>query len=205
MPGYLIAGLNYITHCLWTWHKNPLTLVKDTTKIVEARQAAVTAAYEKGGHLAILSMAEAAEAPSQLGASFAFSMNPGLVLDLTWKHLGSPVLKLRDFAHGALAKCFRQFGWQFLEEAIGRVSAGSSTPQALAEVYLAAPALRETWQRLDNESQEVQTSYWKSLGRFEVMAWDSEDMALLSISSSRFNGLLMSSGGWRLGRYLMNS
>ena len=54
---------------------------------------------------------------------------------------------------------------------------GNSTSQALADVYLAAPALRETWQRLASETQEVQTAYWKSLWWPNVRVWDSEDMA----------------------------
>ena len=37
--------------------------------------------------------------------------------------------------------------------------------------------MRETWQRLDSESQEIQTAYWKWLRWFDVMAWDSEDLA----------------------------
>ena len=113
------------------------------------------------------------------------------MFDLVWEHLGSSVLNLRVFAHGAFVECFRQSGWQFLEEAIGRVKAGNSTPQALADVYLAAPAVRETWQRLDSESQEVQTAYWKSLRWINARAWDSEDMVfavhqLLTVQRSSY-------------------
>ena len=157
--------------------QEPIDFSQRDNQVVEARQAAVRATYEIGGPLAILSIAEAADAPSQLGAFFALSMDSRLVLDLAWEHLGSPAPKLRDFAHGAFVECFRQSGWQFLEEAIGRIKAGNSTSQALADVYLAAPALQETWQRLDSESQEVQTAYWKSLWWPNVRAWDSEDIA----------------------------
>ena len=158
-------------------------------QVAEARQAAVRDAYERGGPLAILSLAEAAEAPSQVGASFAFSMDPRLVIDLAWEHLGSPAPKLRDFAHGTFVESFRQSGWRILEEAIDRIKAGDSTPQALADVYLVAPALRETWQKLDSESQEVQTTYWKSMWPPIIMGLESEDFAfavqqLLSVRRS---------------------
>ena len=158
--------------------QEPIDFSQRDNQVVEARQAAVRAAYERGGALAILGLVEAAEAPDQVGAFLALSMDSRLVLDLAWEHLGSPVLRLRNFAHGAFRECFRQSGWQLLEEAIGRVKASDSTPQSLADVYLAAPAVRETWQRLDSESQEVQTAYWKSLWWPNVWAWDSEDMTL---------------------------
>ena len=158
--------------------QEPIDFSQSDNQVLEARQAAVRAAYERGGPLAILGIAEAAEAPNQVGAFFALSMDSRLVLDLAWEHLGSPVLRLRTFAHGAFRECFRQSGWQLLEEAIVRIKAGNATPQALVDVYLAAPELRETWQRLDSESQEVQTAYWKSLWWPNVRAWDSEDMAV---------------------------
>ena len=93
------------------------------------------------------------------------------------EHLGSTDLKLRSMAHGALTALFNQSGWRLLEEAIGRIKACDATPQSLADVYLAAPAVRETWQRIDSGSQEVQTVYWKSLWWLNARAWDPEDMA----------------------------
>ncbi len=158
-------------------------------QVAEARKAAVRDTYERGGPPAILSLAEAAEAPGQVGASSAFSMDPRLVIDLAWEHLGSPAPKLRDFAHGTLVESFRQSGWGILEEAIDRIKAGDSTPQALADVYLVAPALRETWQKLDSESHDVRTAYWKSMWLPTIMGLESEDFAfavqqLLSVQRS---------------------
>ena len=164
--------------------------VEATERIANARLAAVRAAYESGGPPAILGIAKAAEEPHQVGVAIALNVNTKLVLDLVLEHLGSTDLKLRSMAHGALRALFNQSGWQLLEEAIGRIKACGAMPQSLADVYLAAPALRETWQRLDSESQEVQTAYWKSLWWPNARAWDSEDMAfavrhLLSVHRSR--------------------
>ena len=166
-----------------------IDLSERDSQVAKARKAAVRDTYERGGPLAILGLVEAAEAPSQVGVSFASSMEPRLVIDLSWEHLGSLVPKLRDFAHGTLVQSFRQSGWGILEEAIDRLKAGDSASQALADVYLVAPVLRETWQRLDSESQEIQTAYWKSLWPLTLSGLESEDFAfavqqLLSVQRS---------------------
>ena len=102
---------------------------------------------------------------------------------------GSPTPKLRDLAHGAFVESFRQSGLRILEKAIDRIKAEDSAPQALADVYLVAPALWETWQKLDSESQEVQTAYWKSMWPPTILGLESEDFAfavqqLLSVRRS---------------------
>ena len=169
--------------------QEPNDLSERNNQVAEARKAAVRDTYERGEPPAILSLAEAAETPSQVGVSFASSMDSRLVVDLAWEHLGSPAPKLRAFTQGTFAQGFRQSGWGILEEAIDRIKAEDSTSQALADVYLVAPALRETWQRLDSESQEVQTAYWKSLWPLTLSGLASEDFAfavqqLLSVQRS---------------------
>ena len=159
--------------------QEPIDFSERDNQITEIRRAAVRAVYESGGSPAILGIAEAAEMPGQVGASFALSMDSRLVLDLAWEHLGSATPKLRGMAHGAFTALFHQSGWKMLEEVIGRIKAGDSTPQTLADVYLAAPARRETWQRLDSESQEVRTAYWKSLWWPNTGQWDSEDLGFV--------------------------
>ena len=49
-------------------------------------------------------------------------------------------------------------------------------PQVIADIFLAAPAVRETWQRLENESREVRTAYWKSTSWFITSEWDAQDL-----------------------------
>ena len=148
-------------------------------RIAEARRKAVRAAYESGGVSTILDIAEAAEEPNQVGVAVALGIDRGLALDLALKHLGSTSPKLRSMAYGGLRALFFQSGWKALEEAIIRAKASGSKPQALADIYLAAPAVRETWHRLDDEIQEVRTTYWESLWWPNTREWNEEDLAFV--------------------------
>ena len=150
-----------------------------TERIDEARREAVRAAYESGGVSAILGIAEVAEEPHQVGVALALSMNLELAFDLALKHLGSTSPKLRSMAYGGLRALFSQCGWKTLENAISGAKASGSKTQALADIYLAAPAVRETWQRLENESQEVRTAYWKSMWWPNTGEWNVEDLAFV--------------------------
>ena len=152
---------------------------KATERIAEARRKAVRAAYESGGVSAILNIAEAAEEPHEVGMAVALGIDPGLALDLAMKHLGSTAPKLRSMAYGGLRAVFLQSGWKALEEVIIRAKASGSKPQALADIYLVAPAVREAWHRLDDESDEVRTAYWKSIWRLNTREWNSEDFAFV--------------------------
>ena len=158
-------------------------------RISEARRKAVRTAHERGGVSAILDIAEAAQEPHEVGVAVARSIGPGLALDLAMNHLGSTAPKLRNMAYGGLRALFLQSGWKVLEQAMIRIKASGSKSQALADIYLAAPAVRETWDRLDDESQEVRTAYWESIGWFSTGEWDAEDLAfavrqLLSVRRS---------------------
>ena len=147
-----------------------------TERIAEARRTAVHAAYESGGVSAILNIAEAAEEPHEVGVAVALGIDSGLALDLAMKHLGSTAPKLRNMAYGGLRALFFQSGWKTLEEAITTAKTSGSTPQVLADIYLVAPAVRETWNRLEDESQEVRTAYWKSIWWPNTSEWDAEDL-----------------------------
>ena len=147
-----------------------------TERIAEARQAAVRAAYERGSVSSILSIARAAEVPYEVGAAVALGIGPRLALDLALDHLGSSDPKLRNMAYGGLRALFIQSGWKPLEEVIAKAKASGSMPQVLADIFLAAPAVRETWQRLENESREVRTAYWKSTSWFITSEWDAQDL-----------------------------
>ncbi len=157
--------------------------------IAEKRQRAVQAAYEDGGVPAVIAIAEVAEMPGDVGAAFVLGVDPRLALDLALEHLESAVPNLRNMAHGAFMALYNQSGWTVLEEAIRKAKTGGCAPQALADIYLVAPALRETWQRLDREDQETQTAYWKTIRWHNAAGWDAEDMAfavrqLLSVRQS---------------------
>ena len=150
-----------------------------TERIAEARREAVRATYASGGVSAILKIAEVAKEPYQVGAAVALGIDPALALDLAMKHLGSTDLKLRSVAYGGLRALFLQSGWKTLDEAITRAKASESTPQMLADIYLVAPAARETWHRLDDESREVRTAYWESLWWPHTREWNEEDLTFV--------------------------
>ena len=145
-------------------------------RIAEARRKAVRAAYEGGGISAILDIAEAAEEPYEVGVAVALGIDPKLALDLAMKHLGSTDPKLRSMAYGGLRALFLQSGWRTLDEAITAAKTSCSTAQMLADIYLVAPAVRETWNRLDDEGQEVRTAYWKSIRWANTSEWDAGDL-----------------------------
>ena len=145
-------------------------------RIAEARRNAVRAAYESGGVSTILDIAEAAEEPYEVGAAVALGIDPELAFDLAMKHLGSTDPKLRSMAYGGLRALFMQSGWKTLDEAITKAKASESTPQMLADIYLVAPAVRETWNRLDDESEKVRTAYWKSIRWASTSEWDAGDL-----------------------------
>ena len=145
-------------------------------RIAEARRKAVCAAHESGGVSAILDIAEAAEEPHEVGVAVALGIGPELALDLAMNHFGANVPRLRSMAYGGLRALFVQSGWKTLDEAITTAKASGSMPQVLADIYLVAPAVRETWNRLDNESQEVRTAYWKSIRWANTSEWDAEDL-----------------------------
>ena len=158
-------------------------------RIAEARRKAVRTAHERGGVPAILAIAEVAQEPHEVGVAVARSIGPELALALAMNHLGSTDQKLRSMGYGGLRTLFSQSGWKALDEAINRANASDPTPQMLADIYLAAPAVRETWQRLEDESQEVRTAYWETIGWFSTEEWDAEDLdfavrQLLSVGRS---------------------
>ena len=158
-------------------------------RIAAARRKAVLAAYESGGVPAILDIAQSAQEPHEVGTSVVFGIGPELAFDLALKHLGSAVPRLRSMAYGGLRALFSQQGWKTLDDAITKAKASGSPPHMLAQIYLVAPAIRETWNRLDNESREVRTAYWGSMWWPDPGEWNEEDLAfvveqLLSVGRS---------------------
>ena len=144
--------------------------------IAKAQRTAIQTIYEGGGISAILNVAEVAEEPHQVGVAVATGIDPELALDLAIEHLGSTTASLRYMCLGSLRALFSQSGWKILEEAIARSRAGEPGPGVLADIYLAAPANQETWRRLDGESQDVQTAYWKSLRWLNARELDAEGL-----------------------------
>ena len=138
----------------------------------EERQKAVRHAYEHSKDAAILGMAEAVErpGPGQVGWAVALGLDKEVAFGLAIPLLGSPAERMRLLARGVVSGLFKQHGWTPLEQALTLVRQGSYQPEALADVYLAAPFNPSTWERVKKEGQEVQEVYWKSVGLLPLTA-----------------------------------
>lgn len=137
-------------------------------KIDTDRQSAIAAAYESGGIEAILSIAKSAQQPEEVGRAFTIGIGTDPALALAVKYAGSDDGSLRMMARGVLWAVFRQSGWVMLDDAIARLKADEAQPQALAVVFLAAPAVQDTWRRLAEETPEVQRCYWELLNPWQA-------------------------------------
>ena len=148
-------------------------------RILKAQQVAVTEIFEKHGVESIAGIAKAADVPFRVGWAVALGLHEDdTALDLTLPCLGSADGKLREFARGICAGLYSTHGWSALEQVTERVKSTSPTPEALADIYLAAPADQETWRRLDEEGEEASKSYWRLLNWFSIRGDEPEDLAL---------------------------
>ena len=99
-------------------------------KMEEARQTAIAVAYESDGAEAILSIAESAQQPEQVGRAFTMRMGTEVALALAVAHAGSNNQKLRMMARGVLWTIFHQSGWAILEDALTQLKAAGANPLA---------------------------------------------------------------------------
>ena len=146
-------------------------------KIDAARQSAIVAAYGSGDIKAILSIAESAEQPWEVGRAFIIGIGSEPALELALTHAGSEQGPYRLMVRGILWTLFQQCGWPALGEFLEQAKAADATSMALADVFLAAPAERETWLRLSEEKAEVQKCYWESMNPWAVSREDDADVA----------------------------
>ena len=83
-------------------------------------------------------------------------------------------------ARGALYAIYCQSGWDGLEYALAILKATNAQPPALAEVFLAAQASPDTWQRLTEERPEVQRRYWEQLNPFYASKNDEAEIRFVA-------------------------
>ena len=140
----------------------------DGNKIDAARQSAISTVYEIGGITAVLSVAGQATYPSAVGQAFAVYAEAELALSIALEHIVSETQNYREMAHGILWVLFNQSGWPILEDGVARFKATDCEPKAVASVYLVAPPLRDTWDRLSTEEPEVQRWYWMQMNPWGV-------------------------------------
>ena len=146
-------------------------------KIDAARQSAIVAAYGSGDIKAILSIAESAEQPWEVGRAFINGIGAEPALELALTHAGSGQRPYRLMVRGILWALFQQCGWPALSEFLEQAKAADATPTALADVFLAAPADRETWLHLSKETPAAQRCYWESMNPWAVSREDDANVA----------------------------
>ncbi len=101
-----------------------------------------------------------------MGRIFTISIGTEPALALAVAHSGSGSRNYRMLARGILWTIFNQSGWAMLDDALAQLKAAAVPPQALADVFLAAMATPDTWQRLDKEAPAVQRCYWEQLNPY---------------------------------------
>lgn len=133
-----------------------------------ARQSAVAATYENGGVEVVLSVAESAKQPEQVGRAFTAVVGTDTALDLALEHAGSDHHNYRMMARGILWSVFRQSAWPRLEEALEQARAADAGPLGLVDIFLSASSDEETWRRLDDEGLDIQQRYWQLMDPWRV-------------------------------------
>ena len=146
-----------------------------------ARQSAIVSAYGSGGPEAILSIAESAEQPGEVGRAFFIGVGAVPALELALEHAGSEKGHYRLMARGIFWALFHQRGWPALDELLERAKVTDVPSQGLANVFLAAPADRETWLRLSEQKLKVQRRYWELLYPWGVSRENEVDVAFVAL------------------------
>jgi hypothetical protein len=134
-------------------------------RIEQARAAALASLIERYGDEVVIELARSSAGPWAVGWTFALvCSDEDRIASLVMPHLGDTEPGLRDFALNALGHLRGRLGWPASERMLERTREAGSAPQQLAGVYLAAPPVRDTWERLEREPDEVQAAYWSSFG-----------------------------------------
>ena len=150
-------------------------------KIEAARQHAIEVAYRGGGHKAILSIAESAEQPGEVGRAFFVGIGTDPALELALEHAGSDTRYRRLMARGIFWALFHQLGWLALDGVLERAKTADPSAQTLADVFLGASADRETWVRLESETLEVQRHYWEAMNPWAAPRENEADVAFVAL------------------------
>ena len=146
-----------------------------------ARQTATAAAYVSWGPDAVLSIAESAGQPGEVGRAFFIAVGAVPALELALEHAGSEPANYQLMARGIFWTLFNQCGWPALDDLLEQAKVADAPPQALANMFLAAPADRETWLRLSEQKSEVQRCYWESMNPWAVSGEDEADVVFVAL------------------------
>ena len=141
------------------------------------QQNTIRQVLDSNGVNAVVSIAEASDEPGLVGRALVMLNENATAFDLALKHSGSESPKLRSLVFGIIAATYEKFGWVAIEETIRRFKVAGVSPPALANLYLGTLGGQPTWDRLDNESAEVQTAYWNAIPHYWVRPNTPEDAA----------------------------
>ena len=155
--------------------------------IADAQSGAIETVFADGGMSAILDIAKGAELPDRLGFVLSDALDSADVLEVALQNLESSEPNLVIMARNALAGLYSKLGLEILDEALGNVKDSGANPESLAYIYLAAPAVPETWRRLECEDRAVQVTYWLRLPPFKVAETDVEFAVRKLLSVRRFS------------------
>ena len=150
------------------------------TKINTDRQTAIVKAYQIGGTDAVLSIASIAQKPEEVGRAFVEGCGTDPAIALAISRSGINNQNYWQMIHGIFWSIYRQYGWDMLEEIIERIKDADAHPQALSAIYLAAPAEKETWQRLNNEAPAVQNCYWEQMSPYLASRNDETEIGFVA-------------------------
>ncbi|HEV2264881.1 MAG TPA: hypothetical protein VGR79_10155 [Stellaceae bacterium] len=132
-------------------------------KVNELRVEALRAIVTEHGDRGAIEFARQVAAPWTVGEALVTVIpDREQLLALVIPNLAHDERALRIFAQAACAALFRKDGWSALEACLAAAKGAADPIRKCVEVYLAAPANMETWQRLERESAETQSAYWSS-------------------------------------------
>jgi hypothetical protein len=147
-------------------------------RIEQARAAALVSLIERSGDEVVIELARSGAVPWTVGWTFALvCLDENRVTSRVMPYLGDTESGLRDFALAALAHLHCQHGWPAFERLTERAREAGLSPRQIADIYLAAPPARATWERIEREAAELQLAYWMSFnGLFSLLDDNVQDL-----------------------------
>ena len=148
---------------------------EDRRRADEAQRDAVLLIHSIGGEPSIIRLAELARIPGAVGRAVSRALGADLSISLALPHVGSSNPELRDFARGAMFTLSHDLGWELLGEILRQLKVSDSKPSQIAEVFLCAPANRDTWGRLSGESAGTHEQYWNTVQPYTISTENDDD------------------------------
>ena len=150
------------------------------TVMREWRAAAIKEVHENGGETAVWSLVGEVRDPRLMGQPVWDGLGEETAVALVSSHLGSENESHRVFSRSVLSELYWVWGWARLDAVLAWVLDDGRNAAAVADVFLAASGVEDTWRRLEAQSARVQDAYWEGVGRWEVRPMLTEELAFAS-------------------------